>query len=717
VSGLIGMQEDAPAPWREDEFLDQYEVPFGSWIDAIVDWVDQDMEDVIGFDLLGIIEYPFSFMFRNFVDGNKGEYFWKITEMGWLSVCILFFAIGTLVRNVKIGLFASGSLFVCGLLGPQYWEETALTLGLVIVAVVMCALIGIPLGILCGRVDSVWEVVRPMLDAMQVVHSFVYMLPVIFFFSLGNEPATIVTMVFAIPPLIRLTNLGIRQVPEDVVEASRAYGAPEWRVLFDVQLPLARQAIMTGLNQTLLLSVSMLGIAALMGAGGLGKLVFQAVTQLSVPKAASAGLALFIVAVVLDRITQPQQTDGKNLASRIVQAWSARRNPEVLLASSQTEEDTETETQNAGKFTPLGSREQLGAVITAAGAAIIVLSTLLTWSEGPGRISAWGRRIDASLTDTANGLSATGGSWFGLIALISAGVILASVAVSFTRPGTTGRFLGPDGSTFAAVIALATTAAFVMLNEPPVQLEEHSLGSGGSIGIAGALIALVGAVIWLFGANYTASTPLRAKISVATIVMAGFCVLWAGLGGYATWSLDARTDSVITAELQAEIDEVRRQADDGEIRAGIAAQQIQNIVNRAKKTEPTLEDGFSSSGPGLAPVIVLLSLGGLVASLGAAGVFGLEEQKRWRYHVLMASAGSGIIAVALAWTISVMRASDAGFTAGPGVLLAIITGTVFIALARSTMVLFRRSKVFASDQADLDAADEPEATDAVLAPA
>ena len=230
MSGIISpVQEESPSI-GDNSWLDEYEVPFGSWIDSIVDWVDQDMEGVLGFDLLSKIESPFSWMFRNFVDGpNSNDAWWKITETPWWVVCLAFFVIGALVRNVKIGFFAAGALFVCGLLGTEYWDETSLTLGLIIVAVVMCALIGVPLGVLCGRVDGVWEVVRPILDAMQVIHSFVYMLPIIFFFGLGNEPATIVTMVFAIPPLIRLTNLGIRQVPEDVVEAA-VIGVPdaEW---------------------------------------------------------------------------------------------------------------------------------------------------------------------------------------------------------------------------------------------------------------------------------------------------------------------------------------------------------------------------------------------------------------------------------------------------------------------------------------------------------
>ena len=262
--------------------LDQFTIPIGDWGEQMVRWIDTQMADKIGFDLLGAIEWPFKILFRTFVKSGEYHPWWEITDMPWWGVCLIFFFVGLAFRNVKIGLFSAGALALCGMLAIEIWEDVALTLGMIIVAVFLCAIIGIPAGVLCGRIDGVWSAIRPVLDAMQVVHSFVYMLPFVFFFGIGFEAATMVTMVFAIPPLIRLTNLGIRQVPEDVVEASRAYGAPEWRVLVDVQLPLARPAIMTGLNQTLLLSISMLGIAAIMGAGGLGLLIFRAVQNLDV---------------------------------------------------------------------------------------------------------------------------------------------------------------------------------------------------------------------------------------------------------------------------------------------------------------------------------------------------------------------------------------------------------------------------------------------------
>ena len=321
-----GPAAEETTPFWDNKILDSWEIPFGSWMEEMINWVILNLGT-----LFDIIEWPFSFLFRNFVDGPEYHPWWEITDMSWVLVCGGVLVVGMITRNLRVGFGLAVLLALCGLLGNEFWEETTTTIGLIGVAVVLCVVIGIPTGILCGRIDGVWKVVRPVLDAMQVVHAFVYIIPFIFFFGLGPEPATIVTMVFAVPPLIRLTNLGIRQVPADVVEASRAYGASEIRVLFDVQLPLARAAIMTGINQTLLLAISMIGIAAIMGASGLGLLVYRAVLNLDTPLSTSSGLALFVVAVVLDRLTQTEAGEGTNLFARIRRAWAHWRDPEALL--------------------------------------------------------------------------------------------------------------------------------------------------------------------------------------------------------------------------------------------------------------------------------------------------------------------------------------------------------------------------------------------------
>ena len=209
-----GTEETETVGIWDNRLLDEWRAPFGDWIEQAVFWIANNLKL-----LLDIVAWPFDTLIRLLVRDF-------LSEVSWLWVIMAMFAIAWLARNIKVASFVAVALFVCGVLGSQYWLETVRTLGFILVAVVICVVIGIPVGIVCGRVDSFWQVVRPILDAMQVVHAFVYMLPIIWFFGVGETSATMVTMVFAIPPLIRLTNLGIRQVPGDVVEASRAYGAP-----------------------------------------------------------------------------------------------------------------------------------------------------------------------------------------------------------------------------------------------------------------------------------------------------------------------------------------------------------------------------------------------------------------------------------------------------------------------------------------------------------
>ncbi|NOX29933.1 MAG: ABC transporter permease subunit, partial [Actinobacteria bacterium] len=468
-TATILAQESEPG-FTDNEVLDQFTVPFGEWIEQMVRWIDQNAQSV-----LAVIEWPFNKLFIWFVDGPNHHPFWEITDMPWWAIVLITFLIGSFVRNVRVGIGTASALAVCGLLGVEYWDEVSVTIGMILVSVVLCALVGIPIGVACGRVDAVWASVRPALDAMQVVHSFVYMLPVIFFFGIGKTSATMVTMVFAIPPLIRLTNLGIRSVPEDVVEAARSYGAPESRVLLDVQLPLARPAIMTGLNQTLLLSISMLGIAAIMGAGGLGSLVFRGVQNLDINLSASAGLALFLVAVVLDRISQTQDDDGASLGKRIRAAWSHRSDPEALLAP--TDANVAEAPETASGFAPLTSSEQLGSKIALGAGAAMFFSAFLTWSSDGGVITSYARAIDIDLTgQNFSGWSSEGGSWFAIFVAI-AGLFLVGCALWTLRsPSSGGSKIGPDGAMIASIAGFGSALAFLVAS--PIEGSPASSGIG-----------------------------------------------------------------------------------------------------------------------------------------------------------------------------------------------------------------------------------------------
>ena len=203
-------------------------------------------------------------------------------------------------RALAIG--ATVSLLLVAMLG--IWPAAMVTLSLVLTSLVFCMVAGLPLGILLASSDRAQRMVRPLLDAMQTTPAFVYLVPVVMLFGIGNVPGVIVTIIFALPPLVRMTNLGIRQVRPDLIEAARAYGASPLQMLVKVQLPLAMPSIMAGINQTLMLSLSMVVIASMIAVGGLGQMVLRGIGRLDMGLATVGGLGIVLLAVTLDRITQ-----------------------------------------------------------------------------------------------------------------------------------------------------------------------------------------------------------------------------------------------------------------------------------------------------------------------------------------------------------------------------------------------------------------------------
>jgi glycine betaine/proline transport system permease protein len=210
-------------------------------------------------------------------------------------------------RMVAIGTVIS--LLVVIMLG--IWQQAMVTLSLVMTSLAFCLMVGLPLGILLARSDRAQRMMRPVLDAMQTTPAFVYLVPVVMLFGIGNVPGVIVTIIFALPPLVRLTDLGIRQVRPDLIEAARAYGASPMQMLFKVQVPLAMPSIMAGVNQSLMLSLSMVVIASMIAVGGLGQMVLRGIGRLDMGLATIGGLGIVLLAISLDRITQAAGKTGK----------------------------------------------------------------------------------------------------------------------------------------------------------------------------------------------------------------------------------------------------------------------------------------------------------------------------------------------------------------------------------------------------------------------
>lgn len=243
-------------------------------------------------------------------------------------------------RAIAIGTVVS--LLLVAMLG--IWPEAMITLSLVLTSLVFCIAIGLPLGILLASSDRTQRLMRPLLDAMQTTPAFVYLVPVVMLFGIGNVPGVIVTIVFALPPLVRLTDLGIRQVRPDLIEAARAYGASPWQMLTKVQLPLAMPSIMAGINQALMLSLSMVVIASMIAVGGLGQMVLRGIGRLDMGMATVGGLGIVLLAIALDRITQALGRPGRG-ARHWWQQGPAGLVIHLLRPAPQTARDTPPATQ------------------------------------------------------------------------------------------------------------------------------------------------------------------------------------------------------------------------------------------------------------------------------------------------------------------------------------------------------------------------------------
>ncbi|CAI1096333.1 Glycine betaine/L-proline transport system permease protein proW [Serratia quinivorans] len=220
----------------------------------------------------------------------------------WLMLAVVGLLAWHATRRWLPTVVIVGLLLLVGTAGM--WDKLMQTLALVLVATLLAVIIGIPQGVLAARSDRVRAVMMPLMDVMQTMPSFVYLIPVLMLFGLGKVPAILATVIYATPPLIRLTDLGIRQVDKEVMESVTAFGANRWQKLFGVQLPLALPSIMAGINQTTMMSLSMVVVASMIGARGLGEDVLVGIQTLNVGLGLEAGLAIVILAVVIDRITQ-----------------------------------------------------------------------------------------------------------------------------------------------------------------------------------------------------------------------------------------------------------------------------------------------------------------------------------------------------------------------------------------------------------------------------
>ncbi|MFJ4254003.1 ABC transporter permease [Microbacterium sp. NPDC090003] len=282
--------------------MDGFRIPLGTWVAAGVDWIKDNLDG-----LLGAISFVVSFL----VDGLTRT----LLSPHFIVIIVIAALIAWLVRSwqLAIGTVVSFGLIVA----MNLWVPAMQTLALVLVAAVIAVVIAIPLGIWSARNATVRAILKPVLDFMQTMPAFVYLIPAIVFFSIGVVPGLVATVIFALPPGVRLTELGIRGVDSETVEAGQAFGAKPGQILRGIQLPLAMPTILAGVNQVIMLALSMAVIAGMAGADGLGKLVVEAISTINIAKGVEAGLGVVLIAVFLDRVTAALGTLGENPSSLI----------------------------------------------------------------------------------------------------------------------------------------------------------------------------------------------------------------------------------------------------------------------------------------------------------------------------------------------------------------------------------------------------------------
>jgi glycine betaine/proline transport system permease protein len=266
-----------------------FQLPIDAWVENIVNYILDNFQPLLD-GIAAVVDG-----FGATIDGAL------LALPIWLAVALLTAFSGWRV-SIRFGIFTLVSLLL--IVSMDLWPATISTLGLVLASTLLSLILGIPLGVWMARSKVVESISKTTLDFMQTMPAFVYLIPAVMFFGLGRVPGIIATIIFAMPPAVRLTALGIQQVPAEIVEAARAFGCTDRQLLFRVQLPSARPSIMAGVNQTMMLALSMVVIASMIGAGGLGNVVLQGIQRLDIGLGFKSGLSVVLLAIILDRITQ-----------------------------------------------------------------------------------------------------------------------------------------------------------------------------------------------------------------------------------------------------------------------------------------------------------------------------------------------------------------------------------------------------------------------------
>ncbi|MCT4596126.1 MAG: proline/glycine betaine ABC transporter permease [Anaeromicrobium sp.] len=270
-------------------FPEHIKISIGVYVEQFVIWITKNYA--------GVFE-SIKHMILKFLLVTQGA----LLSVPWILVIGLVVIVGWKFKNIKSGILYGGMIFLIG--GFGLWEEMMITLAIVLTSVIISLIIGIPFGILIAYKKRVETITRPLLDAMQTMPSFVYLIPAIMLFGLGMVPAVFATTIYSLPPVIRLTNLAIKSVSKEMIEASNSFGASTMQTLLKVEIPQAMPTIMTGINQTTMMAMAMVVVSSMIGAKGLGMNVINAINRIDIGMGFEAGLSIVFLAIIIDRLTQ-----------------------------------------------------------------------------------------------------------------------------------------------------------------------------------------------------------------------------------------------------------------------------------------------------------------------------------------------------------------------------------------------------------------------------
>ena len=441
----------------------------------------------------------------------------------------------------------------------------------------------------------------------------------------------------------------------------------------------------------------------------LAQFMFRALSNQDPALSGSAGLSFFLVAVVLDRLTQRDGDNSQSLAARMKRAWANRTTPENLLDTPTIELDLPETASSQVVYEPVNLQERTGIIASIAGAAVVIISLFLTWNSGGGWFTSFSRRVDelgqvpasgssgaANITaDSFNGLEASGGSWFGYVLGFLAILAIAAGLAVMRQPGNTSRWLNADGSLVFSLASLVVAFVYFLSQPSELSVAESSIGS--VVALIGALTMTAGSVKWIMAAKHEPLRPLPSQGVVSPVVVASLSMCLLIGAGFANFSYDERVESVITAELQETLDALEAEARDPETeqrRSLAIINEMTSLRASAIQDETITISGFASNGPTMARWTLVPGVLGLISTVIAAGFVFKDTRLRWIAGATSLGLGAGLLGVSLGWTGTLARATDQNIVSGVGVFFLMLAGATLANSGRSIIQEFHRSRVY-----------------------